>query len=80
MSVSDLAVAFVVEGAVDNRHYHADSNTKESKSTYPRRPPASFLVHDWKCGEQHIQRSIDDSHIDAEEQYDRLKKQEDPRP
>ena len=76
--IAESGVALVVPDAVNDGDNHTDGHTKEGKTANTRAPAAVLLVDDGERTEQHVESSVNDGHVDADEEDDGLLEQQDP--
>jgi len=72
-------VALVVGDGVRDGEEHADHDAQEGETPDALVPPAVQLVYDRERGEEHVERSVDDGHVDGKEQDNGLPEEENPR-
>jgi hypothetical protein len=76
--IAKPGVALVVPNAVSYGDDHTDSHTKEGKAANTRTPAAVLLVDNWERAKQHVESSVNDGHVDADEEDNGLLEQQDP--
>ena len=76
----DLGVAFVVEQVEHCGEEHADEHAQEGKTANALVPAAMLLVDDREGAKEHVERPVDDGHVDGKQQDDGLAEQQDPGP
>lgn len=76
----DLDVALVVPNGIDDGGQHAYGDAEESETTNTGRPTTTLLVDDGEGGEKHVERSVDDGHVDGEQKDNGFAEEEDPGP
>lgn len=64
MSLIDSRVSLIVKDGVSDGNDHAYCDTTERESSDSWRPAASLLVDDREGCEHHVQRSVNDRHVD----------------
>ena len=72
-------VSFIIVNGVSDGDEHADHHAQEWKPTDTRGPASRLLVHDGERGEEHVQRAVDDGHVDGQQEHDGLAEEQDPR-
>ncbi len=71
-------VAPIVPNGISDSNHHAYHDAEERETSYSFAPAAHFLEDDWKGSEEHVQRAVDDGHIDGDEEDDWFTEEEDP--
>lgn len=75
-----LDIPLIIKNRVRDSGHHAHADTQECQSANTRTPPADFLKDDGESGEEHVQRAVDNGHVDGEQQDNGLAKEEDKGP
>jgi hypothetical protein len=78
VGVLDFPVARVVPKNVEDGNNKAYSNTKECEAANTLGPPARLLEDDGEGGEEHVKGTVDDGHVDREQEDDGLPQEQDP--
>ena len=71
-------IALVVVNGVGYGYQHADCDAAECETTNTRGPAAAFLEDYGKGSKHHVERAVDDGHVDGEEKDDRFAEEEYP--
>ena len=72
----EAKIVFVDERCAGSAAQHTDRNWDEHQSGLACAVAFSFLVDDGVCDEEHVQQSVQDAHVEGDEQYDGLDEQE----
>lgn len=78
--LGDSCVSHIIEHGIRYGKHHAHCDTQERQTGLAGAPSLGRLEYDGERREHHVQRTIDDSHINAGKKDDRLPEQKHPRP
>ena len=76
----DARVALVVDDAVRAAEEDADGDADEGEAGDALGPAALFLEDDGEGAEEHVERAVDDGHVDGDDEHDRFGEEQHPGP
>ena len=76
--VAQLCVTLVIPDTVDDSNDHSNGHTNKGKTTNTWAPAAVLLVDDREGTEKHVQGAVNNGHVNADKEDDRLAEEQDP--
>ena len=79
MGVGDLDVTRVIPDGVYDSSNHTHSDTEESQTTNTCAPASALLINNREGSEEHVESSVDDSHVNRQQEHNWLFEKQNPR-
>lgn len=76
MLLDQLEVMLVDKRRAKGRHDNTDRNWNEHKTSLASRVSLALLVNDGIGDEEHIQKTVEDTHVQRNEEHDEFAKEE----
>jgi len=74
--LDQLEVMLVDKRRAKGRHDNTDRNWNEHKTSLASRVSLALLVNDGICDEEHVQKTVEDTHVQRNEEHDEFAKEE----